>query len=340
MSREPLSAAIATGSAFRRDDEPPPVIQRLGWKYHHIGIPTKAPREGEKYIAQYKMYVSGFSRSPFGYEWMRFEPDCPLSAIIQTLPHVAFEVADIDAALEGLEVLSPPGVPSEGVRSAMVMHNGAPVELIEFKRGPLGGRAGKAAAVAIDRDVARFDRWAESYDRSVVQRYFFVPIHRRLLALIAEKGTTAPPATVIDVGCGTGRLLRRASLLWPEAELIGVDPAERMVSETVRLGTKARIELGTAEALPFGDQCADLVMSSMSFHHWADQGRGIREIYRVLRPGGLFCLADHSFPLAMLTREKVRSRSQIRALVSAAGFTVIAQKNAGLPFLPITLARK
>lgn len=191
-----------------------------------------------------------------------------------------------------------------------------------------------------DADVARFDRWAESYDRSIAQRFFFIPIHRRMLALIAEKGITAPPAKVIDVGCGTGRLLRRASLLWPEAELFGVDPAERMVSETSRLGTNARIELGMAEALPFGGGSADLVMSSLSFHHWADQGRGIREIYRVLRPGGVLCLADHSFPFAMLTRDKVRSRRQIRELISVAGFAVIAQKNAGLPFLLITLARK
>ena len=58
------------------------------------------------------MYVSGFETSPYG-----------------------IEVDDLDSALEGLEVISPPGSPSEGVRAAMILDNGAPVELIEFRRG-------------------------------------------------------------------------------------------------------------------------------------------------------------------------------------------------------------
>ena len=118
----------------RRDDEPPAVIARLGWRYHHIGVPTGIPRDDEKYIAQYKMYVSGFDSSPYGVEWMRFEPDSPLPGIIRSVPHVAFEVDDLDAALEGREVIFPPGSPSDGVRSAMIIHNGAPVELITFNR--------------------------------------------------------------------------------------------------------------------------------------------------------------------------------------------------------------
>jgi len=118
--------------AFRRDDEPPPVVTGLGWRYHHMGVPTDHPRDGEKYIPQYKMFVAGFSSSPYGVEWMRFEPGCPLPEIIQRVPHVAFEVDDLDAALQGREVIFPPGSPSAGVRAAMILHNGAPVELITF----------------------------------------------------------------------------------------------------------------------------------------------------------------------------------------------------------------
>ena len=61
---------------------------------------------------------------------MRFEAGCPLPEIIQTVPHIAFEVDDLDVALEGCEVIFPPGSPSEGVRSAMIIDDGAPVELI------------------------------------------------------------------------------------------------------------------------------------------------------------------------------------------------------------------
>lgn len=120
----------------RRDDEPPAVVAKLGWRYHHIGIPTSLPRANETYIAQFKMYVSGFNRSPYGIEWMRFEPDSPLPEIIRTVPHIAFEDDDLDAALRGQEMIYPPGSPSDGVRTAMIVHNGAPVELITFLKNP------------------------------------------------------------------------------------------------------------------------------------------------------------------------------------------------------------
>jgi len=111
-------------SLFRLDSAPPFVIINWRWRYHHLGIPTPVTRTGEKYIPQYKMYVSGFSASPFGIEWMRFEEGCPLPELIQTVPHVAFEVEDIDRALQGFNVIFPPGSPSEGVRSAMIAYEG------------------------------------------------------------------------------------------------------------------------------------------------------------------------------------------------------------------------
>jgi len=119
---------------YRRDDEPPPAVAKLGWRYHHMGIPTALPRRNEKYIAQFKMYVSGFNHSPYGIEWMRFEPDSPLPEIIRTVAHIAFEVDDLDAALQGQEIIFPAGSPSDGVRTAMIVHNGAPVELITFRK--------------------------------------------------------------------------------------------------------------------------------------------------------------------------------------------------------------
>lgn len=122
-------------AGLRQDREPPAALSVRGWRYHHLGIPTDAPRPGERYLPQFKMYVSGFETSPYGIEWMRFEPDSPIGPLIRTVPHIAFEVDDLDSALEGLEVISPPGSPSEGVRAAMILDNGAPVELIEFRRG-------------------------------------------------------------------------------------------------------------------------------------------------------------------------------------------------------------
>ena len=132
-NRSPSEMEIAPVE-YRRDDEPPAAIAKLGWRYHHIGIPTTIPHQDEKYIPQLKMHVSGFNNSLYGIEWMRFDLDCSLPEIIKTVPHVAFEVDDLEAALQGQEVISPPGSPSDGVRAAMILHNGAPVELITFCR--------------------------------------------------------------------------------------------------------------------------------------------------------------------------------------------------------------
>jgi hypothetical protein len=124
---------------LRNDNEPPYVIEKLGWKYHHLGIPTKESLPGERYIPHLKFYVYGFNTSPFGVEWMRFEDDCPLPDIIKTIPHIAFEVENLDKELSenDFEIISKPGVPSDGVRTVMIIHNGVPVELIEFDRNAL-----------------------------------------------------------------------------------------------------------------------------------------------------------------------------------------------------------
>jgi hypothetical protein len=120
------------GSGKREDHEQPTAVAEWGWRYHHLGIPTDEPRPGEVYIERFKMYVSGFDTSPYGVEWMRFEPSSPVSELVKKVPHVAFEVDDLDQAVRGKELLGEPSSPSEGVRVAMILHNGMPVELLEF----------------------------------------------------------------------------------------------------------------------------------------------------------------------------------------------------------------
>lgn len=119
---------------MRQDHEAPAAIGRRGWRFHHVGIPTPTARAGEHYIAAYKLFVQGFETSPYGVEWMRFEPDSPVSELIRTVPHVAFEVDDLEAALAELGIEAAITSPSGGVRVAMFEDNGAPIELIEFRR--------------------------------------------------------------------------------------------------------------------------------------------------------------------------------------------------------------
>ena len=65
----------------RKDYEPPAVISESGWRFHHMGIPTETPRQGEQYLEHLKMYVSGFETNPYGIEWMRFEQGSPVSEL-------------------------------------------------------------------------------------------------------------------------------------------------------------------------------------------------------------------------------------------------------------------
>jgi hypothetical protein len=104
-------------------------------RYHHLGIPTTKPRLGERYLPALRMFVSGFDTSPFGVEWMRFEEGSPVPQLVQQIPHVAFEVDDLEAELEGHEVIIAPTSPSDGIRVAFVVHDGAPVEFIEIHHG-------------------------------------------------------------------------------------------------------------------------------------------------------------------------------------------------------------
>jgi len=120
----------------RRDHEPPAAVAEMGWRYHHLGIPTTVARPGEVHLPHLKMHVSGFGTSPFGIEWMRFDPDCAVSGLVRTVPHIAFEVDDLEAALAALGLTAEITSPSAGVRVAMIEDGGAPVELIEFRKPP------------------------------------------------------------------------------------------------------------------------------------------------------------------------------------------------------------
>jgi hypothetical protein len=104
----------------------------LELKYHHIGIPTQEKREDEEYLAEFKVYISSFDRGPFGVEWLRFEDDSTSPDLLKRVPHVAFEVQDLEAAIAGKEVLVEPNSPSEGVRVAFIVDDGAPIEFLEF----------------------------------------------------------------------------------------------------------------------------------------------------------------------------------------------------------------
>jgi hypothetical protein len=121
---------------MQRDDrQPPEALERWGWRFHHLGIPTDRVIPGEVEVPGYGMFVSGFESSPFGVQWMRFTADSPVHDLVKSVPHLAFEVDDLQAALVGMHVITAPNSPSTGLLVAMIEDDGCPIELMQFTDG-------------------------------------------------------------------------------------------------------------------------------------------------------------------------------------------------------------
>lgn len=182
-------------------------------------------------------------------------------------------------------------------------------------------------------DVERFSRWAPGYDRHFLQSIVFEPVQKAVLELAARE--VPQPTAILDVGCGTGRLLRTASEQFPGARLEGVDAAEGMIEQakaSAGLASKINFQLATAEHLPFPDGQFDLVFSTMTFHHWADQGGGIAEVARVLKPAGRWLLADFvatgpmRWLFAVVRPRRFHERGRVDQLLAPAAMHVNVEK--------------
>jgi ubiquinone/menaquinone biosynthesis C-methylase UbiE len=187
------------------------------------------------------------------------------------------------------------------------------------------------------KDITRFSEWAKWYEKSELQWLFFDRVQRTVLDTV-DRGTR--PESILDVGCGTGRLLRKARERWPAARLSGVDPAEGMIEQARMLMPEATFFLGAAESLPFPDASFDLAFSTLSFHHWADQQQGLRETGRVLRPGGRFILGDIIMPgvLSKLVHHfHPNDPAKIREMFTSAGLDVQMQKRVMGRFVLVTV---
>ena len=101
-------------------------------KFNHLGIPTTEHFEGEIDLPQLHVTVSDHQDNPYGIQWQRYWEDAPVPDLVKTVPHVGFEVDDLDVAIARQDVLIEPNSPSPGVRVAFIQVRGAPVELLEI----------------------------------------------------------------------------------------------------------------------------------------------------------------------------------------------------------------
>lgn len=137
-------------------------------------------------------------------------------------------------------------------------------------------------------NVSSFDRWAPAYDSSVLQSLVYEPAHR---AVLERSVRLVPgPGRMLDLGCGTGRLLCAAADRFPDTVLVGVDASAGML--TVAAGSdRLLLVRAVAEALPFASGSFDLVTATLTYRHWVDQVVGLAEVCRVLAPKGVLAMA-------------------------------------------------
>lgn len=102
-------------------------------RYHHYGIPTqeKRPDESLVEVGGYTFYSTPFEANKWHIQWHRFPEGHGLPDIVTKVPHIGFQVDDLDEELEGHEPIFGPYSPLEGYRVAMIEEQGMLIELIE-----------------------------------------------------------------------------------------------------------------------------------------------------------------------------------------------------------------
>ena len=102
-------------------------------QFSHIGVITEEAKPGEVFVEATRVWVTDFANHPFHVEWLRFEPDSPVTGPVREQPHVAYRVDSIEDAALGLPVLLEPFRPREGLRVGFYLSDdGAVVELMEY----------------------------------------------------------------------------------------------------------------------------------------------------------------------------------------------------------------
>jgi ubiquinone/menaquinone biosynthesis C-methylase UbiE len=152
-----------------------------------------------------------------------------------------------------------------------------------------------------------FAQHARSYD--LLSGVLARPLYRRVVADVSNVGLPAG-SVVLDVGTGPGRVPRLIAAAYPTVEVEGVDLSPEMIARATSTANRTRtsnlrFRVGDVAALPFADNSVDLVVSTLSLHHWDDPAAGLNEIVRVLGPGGQAWIYD--FRTALTATQPITS---------------------------------
>jgi demethylmenaquinone methyltransferase/2-methoxy-6-polyprenyl-1,4-benzoquinol methylase len=157
-------------------------------------------------------------------------------------------------------------------------------------------RGGRAPGTLEEPQVrAMFDRIASFYD--VMNSVMTAGLHHRWRARAADLAAVGPGARALDVATGTGDLAVELSRrVGPDGEVVGSDFSEEMLALARRKAPELRFEWGNALELPYEDDRFDAVTVGFGARNFSDLDRGLREMARVVRPGGRVVVLEITTP--------------------------------------------
>jgi hypothetical protein len=103
-------------------------------KFNHVGIPTTIPQEDEIYVSGMKLFLTDFSKSDNKIEFLRFEADSQMPEILKTHAHIAYEVPNLESAMDGKKIVLEPFQGGEGLICAFIEEEGIAIELMCFNK--------------------------------------------------------------------------------------------------------------------------------------------------------------------------------------------------------------
>lgn len=135
--------------------------------------------------------------------------------------------------------------------------------------------------------VREYSAAAKDYDRK--WSFYVDSTSRETMRRLSMAGRER----VLDVGCGTGELLARIAAKYPAAPLAGLDPVPQMLElAKEKLRPDVDLRVGWANDLPWPPESFDVVISCNMFHYITHPVEAVREMARVLRPGGTLVITD------------------------------------------------
>ena len=132
-----------------------------------------------------------------------------------------------------------------------------------------------------------FDNYSRLYKVPFIAGYF-----RGNHKWIIPELEKSPVKSLLDIGCGSGDLIAALAIKHPNWEIYGIDISDSMILQAKEKVASLQLAVGNAHNLPYSDNMFDIVINTISFHHYEHSLQALNEMYRVLKPGGKLVLLD------------------------------------------------